>query len=159
MLLGTNMISVGKTKFFEFMSNHGVINSSGSADLISKQDKRWLHNNNHSSQTTTLNEAVSETRKVSSLAHTEEFSLEDVSFHDTPTDCWVVIYDHVYDITPFLFEHPGGEEVMLEYAGRDATLAFRGVGHSKSAVNSLKPYKVGILIEEDRMWIGPEAEK
>lgn len=98
------MISVGKTKFFEFMSNHGVINSSGSADLISKQDKRWLHNNNHSSQTTTLNEAVSETRKVSSLAHTEEFSLEDVSFHDTPTDCWVVIYDHVYDITPFLFE-------------------------------------------------------
>lgn len=31
-------------------------------------------------------------------------TLAEVSFHDTPGDCWVVIYDRVYDITTFLDE-------------------------------------------------------
>lgn len=31
-------------------------------------------------------------------------SLAEVSYHDTPQDCWVVIYDRVYDITTFLEE-------------------------------------------------------
>jgi cytochrome b involved in lipid metabolism len=31
-------------------------------------------------------------------------TLAEVSLHDTPRDCWVVIYDRVYDITTFLEE-------------------------------------------------------
>ena len=31
-------------------------------------------------------------------------SLAEVSLHDTQKDCWVVIYDRVYDITDFLYE-------------------------------------------------------
>lgn len=31
-------------------------------------------------------------------------TLAEVSQHDTPKDCWVVIYDRVYDITDFLDE-------------------------------------------------------
>ena len=49
-----------------------------------------------------------------------------------------MIYDKVYDVTEFFGSHPGGEDVILEYVGYDATLAFRGVGHSKGAVNMLK---------------------
>ena len=49
-----------------------------------------------------------------------------------------MIYDKVYDVTEFLSLPPGGEDVMLEYLGYDATLAFRGVGHSKAAVRMLK---------------------
>lgn len=30
--------------------------------------------------------------------------LQDVSWHDTTNDCWVIIYDRVYDITKFLDE-------------------------------------------------------
>ncbi len=41
---------------------------------------------------------------------------------------------------------------MLEYAGRDATIAFRGVGHSKMAEAALEPYLIGILGEKDRIW-------
>jgi cytochrome b involved in lipid metabolism len=41
---------------------------------------------------------------------------------------------------------------MMEHAGRDATLAFRSVGHSRFAEDSLKEYLVGILVEEDRLW-------
>lgn len=33
-----------------------------------------------------------------------EITLEEVSWHDNSSDCWVVIYDRVYDITDFLDE-------------------------------------------------------
>jgi Cytochrome b5-like Heme/Steroid binding domain len=32
----------------------------------------------------------------------KHISLEEVLDHDTCDDCWVIIYDRVYDITPFL---------------------------------------------------------
>lgn len=41
------------------------------------------------------------------------------------------------------FQHPGGSDVIIEYAGRDASQAFRG--HSKLALMSLKQYEVGAL--------------
>ena len=41
---------------------------------------------------------------------------------------------------------------MLEFAGRDATIAFRGVGHSKMAEAALEPYLIGILTEKERLW-------
>ena len=61
-----------------------------------------------------------------------------MALHDSREDGWTVIYDKVYDVTEFLSLHPGGEDVILEYLGYDATLAFRGVGHSKAAVRMLK---------------------
>lgn len=30
-----------------------------------------------------------------------QISLNEVSFHDTYDDCWIVIYDRVYDVTNF----------------------------------------------------------
>lgn len=31
-------------------------------------------------------------------------SMKEVSWHDEPNDCWVIIFDRVYDITDFLNE-------------------------------------------------------
>lgn len=45
------------------------------------------------------------------------------------------------------FQHPGGEEVLLEQAGREATEAFEDVGHSTDARDMMKKYKVGELVE------------
>jgi hypothetical protein len=38
--------------------------------------------------------------------------------HKTAEDCWMAIHGKVYDVTKFLAEHPGGEEVMVEVAGK-----------------------------------------
>lgn len=82
-------------------------------------------------------------------------SLDEVAWHDTMDDCWLVIYDYVYDCTDFLKNHPGGEDILLEYAGRDATLAFVGTGHSKFARQALERYFIGELPPNERIFRVP----
>ncbi|KAB7503975.1 Cytochrome b5 [Armadillidium nasatum] len=53
---------------------------------------------------------------------------------------------------PFLQEHPGGEDVLLEYAGRDATISFRSVGHSGAALKAMEKYVIGILPDRQRLF-------
>ncbi|XP_009892374.1 PREDICTED: cytochrome b5 type B [Charadrius vociferus] len=49
-----------------------------------------------------------------------------------------------------LIVHPGGEEVLLEQAGRDATESFEDVGHSTDARDMLKQYYIGEIHPHDR---------
>lgn len=86
-------------------------------------------------------------------------SLDEIAWHDTPDDCWFAIYDYVYDCTPFIRDHPGGDDVLLEYAGRDATLAFIGAGHSKFAQKMLKKYLIGELPYSERIFRIPGGLK
>merc|ERR1712179_113973 len=83
----------------------------------------------------------------------EVISLEEVSYHCTMEDGWMVIFDKVYNVTEYLEsdKHPGGLDVMMDYLGYDATMAFRGVGHSKGALKTLEKYLVGILPTEERL--------
>jgi cytochrome-b5 reductase len=41
---------------------------------------------------------------------------------------WVIIDDHVFDLTHYS-EHPGGREVLLRVAGKDATREFDEARH------------------------------
>lgn len=43
-----------------------------------------------------------------------------------------LIYSLIESLS-FIIQHPGGEEVLLEQAGKDATEAFEDVGHSTDA--------------------------
>ena len=80
-------------------------------------------------------------------------SLEEVGLHNVREDAWLVLFDKVYEMSEYLesSRHPGGEDVILEYLGYDATLAFRGVGHSKTALRALDKYCIGILPRDERL--------
>ncbi|XP_030560957.1 cytochrome b5 type B [Drosophila novamexicana] len=56
---------------------------------------------------------------------------------------WMIYKGNVYDVTTFIKDHPGGPELILEVAGKDATKAFNNAGHSPDAVQQLKQYKIG----------------
>lgn len=43
------------------------------------------------------------------------------------------------------YQHPGGEEVLLDEGAKDATEAFEDVGHSDEARELLEKYYVGDL--------------
>jgi len=79
------------------------------------------------------------------------FTLDDVADHCCVTDAWTVVYDRIYDVTDYLHRHPGGEGVLMEYVGHDATNAFRSVGHSRAAFAALDKYCVGILTQSERL--------
>ena len=70
---------------------------------------------------------------------------QDVAEHNTKKDLYMVIHGKVYDATPFVDEHPGGEEVLLDVGGQDATEAFEDVGHSDEARETLEKLLVGDL--------------
>lgn len=77
------------------------------------------------------------------------YRLEEIEKHNDGRSCWLVIHNKVYDVTSFLEEHPGGEEVLLELAGSDGTEQFEDVGHSDDARSLLKDYYIGDLHEDD----------
>lgn len=43
-------------------------------------------------------------------------------------------------------------EILLENAGRDASLAFQGVGHSRAALAALRAFQVGVLPDSERIF-------
>ena len=61
--------------------------------------------------------------------------------HSGKDDAWMTINGKVYDVSKYLEDHPGGEEVLLDLVGQDATDDFDDVGHSQDARKQL----LGIL--------------
>lgn len=54
----------------------------------------------------------------------QPISLEDVSRHASPTDCWSVVEGNVYNLTEFIARHPAGSQAVIEMCGIDATADF-----------------------------------
>ncbi|CAN4122044.1 unnamed protein product [Withania somnifera] len=71
--------------------------------------------------------------------------MEEASQHSTKDDCWVVIDGKVYDVSSYLDEHPGGDDVVLAVTGQDATDEFEDAGHSKSARELMEKFFIGEL--------------
>lgn len=71
------------------------------------------------------------------------FSMREVARHQSSGDCWLVAHGKVYDVTPFLDQHPAGERAIMRHAGTDSTTDFDF--HSKSARKMWAPYMIGYL--------------
>lgn len=64
-------------------------------------------------------------RKGDSLPRSSDktYSLASVARHSTPSDCWVIVRDKVYDVTAWVPQHPGGALIYVS-AGKDCTQLF-----------------------------------
>ena len=69
---------------------------------------------------------------MSSLSH------ESISKHNTVNDCWIIIYDKVYDITNFMKKDHSGGYIPLSVAGSDATNLFIAI-HPTYVQSLLEP--------------------
>jgi len=79
-----------------------------------------------------------------------EYTKAQVQEHNNKSSVWVLIHNDIYDVTPFLNEHPGGEEVLIEQAGKEASEAFEDVGHSSDAREMMGKFKIGTLVAAER---------
>ncbi|KAL7163736.1 hypothetical protein ACSBR2_039789 [Camellia fascicularis] len=64
----------------------------------------------------------------------------------------------VYDVSTYLDEHPGGDDVMVAATGKDATDEFEDAGHSKSARELMETFRIGELDPASPPAIIPELE-
>ncbi|KAJ8736721.1 hypothetical protein PYW08_007377 [Mythimna loreyi] len=80
-----------------------------------------------------------------------QFTREEVSQKNSKTETVFIIDNVVYDVTKFLDEHPGGHEVLVNVAGKDASEDFDDVGHSLDAKELMQKYVVGEVVESERV--------
>ncbi|KAH1178232.1 cytochrome b5 isoform X2 [Mauremys mutica] len=78
------------------------------------------------------------------------YRLEEIQAHNHSQSTWILLHHRIYDLTKFLEEHPGGEEVLREQAGGDATESFEDVGHSTDARTLSETFIIGELHPDDR---------
>ncbi|XP_068649833.1 cytochrome b5 [Aristolochia californica] len=71
------------------------------------------------------------------------YVFDEVAKHNLTKDCWLIISGKVYDLTSFMEDHPGGDEVLLAATGKDATTDFEDVGHSDTARDMMDKYYIG----------------
>ncbi|ANZ75196.1 BA75_03029T0 [Komagataella pastoris] len=89
---------------------------------------------------------------------------EELAKHNSGTDCWVAINGKVYDLTEFLPQHPGGRNVILKRAGKDASKVFNPI-HPPDAISKFLPADkfVGVLDgelpEEEEVLTDAEIER
>jgi len=84
------------------------------------------------------------------MAKERVFTRSEVEKNDDMDKVLFILHDKVYNVHSFLNEHPGGEEILLEHKGQDASEDFDDVGHSKDAMELMKTYQVGVLVESER---------
>ena len=76
------------------------------------------------------------------------YSASEVARHNSKESLWVVNKDKVYDVTDFVQRHPGGEEVLQEYAGQNVSEIMSRIDphqHSPAAYQILQKYYIGEL--------------
>jgi len=76
-------------------------------------------------------------------------TLEELRANKSREKFYILVHGKVYNVTKFMDEHPGGDEVLLAEGGQDATEAFEDVGHSDEARALLPAMLVGDF-EQDK---------
>ncbi|KAL7069996.1 hypothetical protein ACQ4LE_011176 [Meloidogyne hapla] len=77
----------------------------------------------------------------------QRFARSEIEAHVDGKSLWIILDNKVYDVTKFLLEHPGGEEVLMQWGGQDATESFNEVGHSADARAMTNDYLIGELCD------------
>jgi len=81
-----------------------------------------------------------------------QIPMSEVEMHSTrETGVWFVIDNKVYDVTPWLSDHPGGGSILLRSAGKDVTKLFELTKHSSFAIEEAKKYQIGVLAPSSKI--------
>ncbi|KKA28554.1 hypothetical protein TD95_002230 [Thielaviopsis punctulata] len=80
----------------------------------------------------------------------------EVEKHNSAKSCYMTIGNKVYDVTDFVEDHPGGADLVLEYAGKDVSEILKDANshtHSDSAYEILDECLIAMVAEKG----SPEA--
>ncbi|KAL7516679.1 hypothetical protein ACHAWX_001667 [Stephanocyclus meneghinianus] len=87
-------------------------------------------------------------RRGSPIRH--DISLSEVSRHSAAHDGWMVLHGKVYNISPYLMYHPGGNEILEKCLGKDGTTLFEKYHAWVNVEGLIGPLLVGYLSKDAR---------
>ncbi|KAI9144848.1 hypothetical protein BKA69DRAFT_1025109 [Paraphysoderma sedebokerense] len=73
---------------------------------------------------------------------------KEIALHNSAQSCWVTRNGRVYDVTQFIDDHPGGADLVLDWAGKDIKEIMEDQlehAHSDSAYELLEDYVIGLV--------------
>ncbi|KAJ5578549.1 uncharacterized protein N7459_007513 [Penicillium hispanicum] len=76
------------------------------------------------------------------------FTTAEVEKHNNAKSCYITIGRNVYDVTEFVEDHPGGGDLILDYAGKDVAEIMKDEishEHTEAAYEILADYHIGFL--------------
>ncbi|KAF2482081.1 FMN-dependent dehydrogenase-domain-containing protein [Neohortaea acidophila] len=76
------------------------------------------------------------------MPQVQKITSSEVAKHALAEDCWIVVNGKVYDLTKFAPNHPGGAEIIHQFAGKDGTKTYN-MYHSKELIEKE-------LVDEDK---------
>ena len=82
----------------------------------------------------------------------------EVRLHDKAYDGWVTLRGKVYNVSPYLAYHPGGDEIMHSVLGKDGTVLFDKYHRWVNIENLIGPLLLGTLRVEKGGVSIPEDE-
>ncbi|KAJ5765007.1 hypothetical protein N7520_004566 [Penicillium odoratum] len=77
------------------------------------------------------------------------FTTADVEAHNNAKSCFITIGRKVYDVTDFVQDHPGGGDLILDYAGKDVAEIMKDEishEHTEAAYEILDDYHENIAV-------------
>ncbi|CCE32087.1 related to acyl-coa dehydrogenase, long-chain specific precursor [Claviceps purpurea 20.1] len=83
------------------------------------------------------------------------FTREEVRNHTSEDSLWCIIDSIVYDLSEFIMAHPGGESVLHQVAGQDATTAFYNL-HRQEVLTKYADLAIGTIEGEKPQIIVPQ---
>lgn len=76
---------------------------------------------------------------------------QEVTKHNTASDCWSIVNDKVYALTPLISTHSGGDQTITRNCGKDGTQDYVTKGktppkaHNPGDINIMANYLLGDL--------------
>lgn len=80
---------------------------------------------------------------------------QELAKHNKRNDAWMALKGKVYNVTPYMEFHPGGEEELMRGAGQDATDLFNEVHKWVNFEGMLQKCLVGRLVESRPFFLKP----
>ncbi|RWS17559.1 putative sulfite oxidase-like protein [Dinothrombium tinctorium] len=131
-----------------------VLLTSGTA-LISYAAYKWYAQRRDTLQALELNHS----KYGEHIPGLKSYSMEEVSKHSSiEKRIWVTFKNGVYDVTDFVHEHPGGDNIMMGAGGAvDPFWELYAVHKNEKVLDILEKYRIGNLNAEDRHLTEPQA--
>jgi cytochrome b involved in lipid metabolism len=131
----------------------GLIFYQNSKNIISNNSKNifTMNSSNNSLATGSTNDQNA-TSATNQSSQSLSLSLSEIAKHSTPSDCWLLISNKVYNVSSFIAAHPGGSGTIIPNCGKDSTQAYNTKGgnssHSANATAMLRDYYIGDLNQQ-----------